>query len=464
MSTQGMRRAANVLGVALGLAAPLAQSGTGDLDPAFANQGRRAIAELDGSIWAVEALGGAGIFVAGGDFDLRRLIGDENPRTPDIEVSASSFASFITASGDVDPATQAVIDDTHATAAARQPDGKVILAGTKVNLVFGRLIEFSLAVIRLNDNGALDSEFGAGGLFVWPGGENIRSHLATSLALEPDGRIIVAGTRTIVVGETSEKNLMVLRLLANGSMDESFGAGGVYIGPAVESSGQIRLARTETGGYRIPSFGSQGCIVVGLTANGAPDGAFGSAGMAMVASPDDDPVSCISLESLDDGRLIVAGRAGENGYVSRLLVNGASDPAFVADATIALSMYEATSVAAADDGKVLVAGTGSEGVSIVRLQANGESDGSFGDGGRTWIELESDWGSTPNVLDMHVTDDGEVIAGGGDVSTDQPFVVRLLGDSGGVSHGVVGFTESNICRAPGVKRAGGRSRAPHWRP
>ena len=177
--------------------------------------------------------------------------------------------------------------------------------------------------------------------------------MATSLALEPDGRIIVAGTRTIVVGETSEKNLMVVRLLANGSLDASFGTGGVYIGPAVESSGQIRLARTATGGYRVPSFGPQGCIVVGLMANGAPDGAFGSAGMAMVASPDNDPVSCSALESLDDGRLIVAGSAGENGYVSRLLANGVPDPAFVADPTIALSMNEVTSVAAAGDGKVL---------------------------------------------------------------------------------------------------------------
>ena len=184
----------------------------------------------------------------------------------------------------------------------------------------------------------------------------------------------------------------------------------------------------------------------------------------MVASPDNDPVFCSALESLDDGRLIVAGIAGENGYVSRLLANGTPDPAFVADPTIALSMNEATSVATTGDGKVLVAGSGSEGVSIVRLQANGEPDASFGDGGRTWIELESEWGSTPIVHDMHITDDGEVIAGGGDVSTDQPFVVRLLGDSGGVSHGVVGFSENNIAEPQEssgqavvrVRRTGGR--------
>ena len=52
-----------------------------------------------------------------------------------------------------------------------------------------------------------------GGLFVWSGGDNILSHLATSLALEPNGSIIVAGTRTVAVEDTSETNLVVLRLL-----------------------------------------------------------------------------------------------------------------------------------------------------------------------------------------------------------------------------------------------------------
>ena len=59
---------------------------------------------------------------------------------------------------------------------------------------------------------------------------------------------------------------------------------------------------------------------------------------------------------------------------------------------------------------------------------------------------------------MHITDDGEVIAGGGDVSTDQPSFVRLLGDSGGVSHGVAAVQKTRHRRALGVKRASWRRR------
>ena len=111
----------------------------------------------------------------------------------------------------------------------------MILAGWKVELVFGRFVRSSLALIRLNDDGALDPLFVAGGLFVWSGGDNILSHLATSLALEPNGSIIVAGTRTVAVEDTSETNLVVLRLLANGSMDASFGTGGVLHWPGNSS-------------------------------------------------------------------------------------------------------------------------------------------------------------------------------------------------------------------------------------
>ena len=181
---------------------------------------------------------------------------------------------------------------------------------------------------------------------------------------------------------------MVLRLLADGSLDGSFGAGGVYIGSVADFSGEIRLARSLAGGYRVPVYGAEGCIIVGLTMDGVPDASFGSAGVAALESPSGNPVACNSLESLADGSLLVAGSAGENGFVKRLLASGAPDPTFVADSTIANWMAEATSIAAAAGGGVLVAGSGPEGALIARLRSSGELDTLFGDRGRTWIELE----------------------------------------------------------------------------
>ena len=51
----------------------------------------------------------------------------------------------------------------------------------------------------------------------------------------------------------------------------------------------------------------------------------------------------------------------------------------------------------------------------MRLQATGQLDAEFGNGGRTWIDLQSDAGGGALVHDIAVAADGSVIAAGGDV-------------------------------------------------
>ena len=75
-------------------------------------------------------------------------------------------------------------------------------------------------------------------------------------------------------------------------------------------------------------------------------------------------------------------------------------------------MDDATSITAGTGGKVIVAGSGVKGASIMRLQSTGELDALFGDGGRTWIDLVSEFGSAPVVHDLAVRADGAVLAAG----------------------------------------------------
>jgi Calx-beta domain-containing protein len=98
----------------------------------------------------------------------------------------------------------------------------------------------------------------------------------------------------------------------------------------------------------------------------------------------------------------------------------------------------------------------------MRLQATGELDTLFGDNGRTWIDLPTKEASGPVFRDIAVRADGSVIAAGGDYWTDRGFVVRLLGDAGGASAGVVSFTgddqspqESDGQAVVHVRRSGG---------
>jgi hypothetical protein len=142
------------------------------------------------------------------------------------------------------------------------------------------------------------------------------------------------------------------------------------------------------------------------------------------------------------------------------------DSSFSADAAIANFMTAVTSVAIASDGKPLVAGWGPQGASIMRLLDTGGLDPAFGDDGQSWIDLNSKTVSKPIVRDMLVRDDGSVIAVGGATNYDRPFVVRLLGEGGGPSPGVIGFSRGHASRVEAdgkamlrVRRSGGRDGA-----
>jgi hypothetical protein len=80
---------------------------------------------------------------------------------------------------------------------------------------------------------------------------------------------------------------------------------------------------------------------------------------------------------------------------------------------------------------------------IVRLQADGELDVLFGNAGATWIDLESDWDSWPEIHDIAALPDGSAVAAG-EHNFSLPFMVRLVGDAGAGSPGVVDVETSYL--------------------
>lgn len=99
-----------------------------------------------------------------------------------------------------------------------QPDGKILVAG--------RYLEWSpsfpvgsFMLVRYNPNGTLDASFGEEGVSaVLPG---VTEYVA-SIALQPDGKIIAAG-------KAATSDLALARYNPDGSLDASFGLGGVVI-------------------------------------------------------------------------------------------------------------------------------------------------------------------------------------------------------------------------------------------
>ena len=260
-----------------------------------------------------------------------------------------------------------------ATAVAVQADGRIVVAGT-VDRGGGDL---DFIVARLNTDGTPDTSFSGDGLATVAfdlGGAN--ADTAGGMAMQPDGRIVVVGT---VERGGGNFDFAVARLNANGSTDTSFDGdgrqtvafdlGGANVdaarGVALQPDGRIVVAGTVSRAGLDQDFG-----VARLNTDGALDTSFSGDGRRTVAfdlgGANVDRARAVALQP--DGRIVVAGAAEIGGgnfdfAVARLDTDGTLDTSFSSDgrATVAFNVGDtnadlANGVAIQPDGKIVVAG------------------------------------------------------------------------------------------------------------
>lgn len=414
-----------------GLMSPSAMAATGDLDPGFGDVGRLGPI-LNGPAWALDEEDDDSMLLGGGDVYDDYYWGY-------YYVYATNFVDHLSASGQADPDfTAALSYNSQVFDVARQADGMVVAVGRKVSWSGPS----SLIAFRLLANGSFDATFGDAGVFTLPTVNSSERDAGTSIVLDPDSRIVIAGSRN--------NKLVVLRLLPNGSPDASFGTNGIFTGPGAydfssdsSAGSRTNILRTSAGGYRVTASNAAGCQVVALTADGALDGAFGTLGISTVAVPSGASEFCNSMAAQVDGALLLAGRANSQAFATRLLATGQPDPGFSAFA-VSNDWTEATAVAVAQDNSIVVAGRTVDGASIKHLQTNGDLDVLFGNAGSTVIDLPSENGTNTAIHDMYVRPDGGVVAAGGDHVARKAFVINLLGAGGGDSPGVLGLSQQTV--------------------
>jgi uncharacterized delta-60 repeat protein len=187
--------------------------------------------------------------------------------------------------GDIDTSfgvNGAAYDSIGSPAAARaivvQSDGRIIAAGDASN---GSNQDFAL--VRYNSDGTRDTTFGSTGVVLTAitAGDDIARAVAV---LEPDGLIVVAGEAV----NGSERDFAVVRYLANGSLDTSFGIGGkvtIAFGTSDDAASAL-LAQPDGKIVAVGSATVNGQKVFALTrlnADGTPDASFGSQGKVTTA-------------------------------------------------------------------------------------------------------------------------------------------------------------------------------------
>lgn len=300
--------------------------------------------------------------------------------------------------------------DEHTSAIAIQTDGRIVVAGSTNN---GKANDF--AVIRYNENGTLDPSFGKGGIAITSiheGDDN-----ASGVAIQADGKIVVAGS----TNNGSNFNFALIRYNPNGTLDPAFGKGGIVTIGIRNGDDQVSaLAIQPDGKIVVAGYSNTDLALARFNQNGTLDPAFGDGGKVITSiRSGEDEASAISLQP--DGKIVVAG-SSNNGLnfdfaVVRYNVNGTLDPTFGKGGMVTTIIREgddkASSVAIQADGKIVAGGSSNNGsnfdFALIRYNPNGSLDTAFGDGGIVLTDIRS---GDDHANAIAIQADGKIVAAG----------------------------------------------------
>ena len=223
-----------------------------------------------------------------------------------------------------------------AEAVAIQADGKLVVVGTTY-----KNNDFSnedFVVTRYNTDGTLDITFGNQGKVRtdFPG----LAAVPSSVVIQPDGKIVVAGGAFPLF--TFLGDFKVVRYNPNGSLDQSFGDGGIVttIFPAgsyafdvaLQSDGKIIAAGTFFVDFDPGESSDTDFALARYNPDGTPDATFGNGGQVttdFVGFEDD----AFSVLIQPDGKIVAVGSANNPATfydfaAARYLSNGTIDTTF----------------------------------------------------------------------------------------------------------------------------------------
>jgi uncharacterized delta-60 repeat protein len=297
---------------------------------------------------------------------------------------------------------------TEANSVVVQSDGKIVVAGY---IGADGINEWLL--MRFDADGSIDNTFGNGGL-VLTEIDHIANCRASSLALQPDGKIVVAGT----AGGAG----ILARYQTDGSLDTMFGKNGevvTFLGGdpkasfhlAIQADGKIVAAGEDHSHFGLTRYNADGTLdtTFGPNHQGRVDTSFNGG--------TDVPASLVLVKD----KIVVAGAVNVGGNedfgMARYSADGSLDTTFGPNhsgkvATDFGADAGATSVTLQANGDLVVGGAaqvyGTSGFALARYQSNGNLDTSFC--GTGTLTFGIDWDDYSNSVLVQA--DGKVVAAG----------------------------------------------------
>jgi len=358
--------------------------------------------------------------------------------------------------GDLDPTFgiggMVTTDINHSTdignAVAVQTDGKLVVVGTSYQ--HNDYSDEDFVVTRYNTNGTLDTTFGRGGRVRtdFPG----LAAVPSSVVIQPDGKIVVAGGAFPLF--TFAGNFEVVRYNRNGSLDTSFGNGGIVttffpegsyaFDVALQPDGKIIAAGTVFVDFVIGESSNTDFALARYNTDGTPDTTFGSGGQVSTdfAGVEDDAFSVLIQP---DGKIVAVGSANSfaTNYdfaAARYLSNGTLDGTFGVGGRVTTDFGDrnfdrARSAALQPDGKIVAAGFaishggGVQNFAVARYTSAGVLDTTFSNDGLAQVDFGDCCQSANKVL---LQSDGKIITVGyaNTEDSDSDFLLARLSSTG----------------------------------
>ncbi len=238
----------------------------GTLDASFGTGGT-VTATLTGGIQASSmALQTDGkIIVAGGSADVTKFVVARFTASGTLDTTFGT-AGFVTTS----------FSSAFAHGVTLQPDGKVVVGGSSSS---GGQSNFTL--IRYNTSGALDSTFGAGGIVVTNMGV---TSVGRGIAMQPaTGKIVLVGNS----GPGVSFHLTIARYNLDGTLDGTFGTNGI-VTTVVGTQSYATSVAIQQGGKIVVAGASQQSyskwLLARYTMNGTLDTTFGTGGITITTN------------------------------------------------------------------------------------------------------------------------------------------------------------------------------------
>lgn len=268
-----------------------------------------------------------------------------------------------------------VVDVSTKTDSARsvvlQSDGKIVLGG----YYYDAAQQSQFAVVRLNTNGTLDTAFGDQGIsrYAFAGNNGGINNVAIQ-TVGTEERIIAAGYK-----QAGAADFATIRLLPNGQLDTGFGVQGVRVtgltgtfgdnqrGLAIQHiDGQNKIV---VSGYSLMNLGTSqrfDFVVVRYNEDGSPDASFDTDGIVTTQWPEHATLNSVAVQKIDGiEKIVAAGKTYRSGHSDDMI--------------------------------------------FARYNNDGSLDGSFGEGGRAYVDFTGGSDEAKKVL---VTPDNKILGTG----------------------------------------------------